>query len=372
MAITWDNVLAWRMHRHLLQKPGTDGAVEIVRRLCGVQAQVASSAATAVAVRQRTPDQEGVDTALAQKRLVKTWAMRGTLHLLPVDEAAAYLSLLASGRIWEKGSWQRTFATADQIKALSEAAGEALDGRVLTRDELVAELVKRTGDESLAEKLRSGWGAVLKPLAFQGLLCHGPSDGNRVTFARPQGHLPGWKGLPDPVEAAATVIPAYLGAYGPAPIESFDQWVYRGALKKSSLRSWFASIADRLTEVDVEGEKGYARAEDVDDIAAAEPSDLVRLLPAFDQYVLGPGTKDTRIIPAARRAEISKAAGWISPVVVVGGRIGGTWELADEAMTVTLWQETGRVSRDALDAEVTRIGDLLGRDFKVTVRTSAL
>src|SRR5690606_12892363 len=146
-------------------------------------------------------------------------------------------------------------------------------------------------------------------------------------FARPDRHLPDWRPPPDPEAAAAHVIPAYLGTYGPAPLDSFEQWLYRGALRKSLLRSRVTALGDRLVEADSEGERAYARAEDVAEIEATEPAaGPVRLLPAFDQFVLGPGTKDTRIIPAARRAEISKTAGWISPVVVAAGRVAGTWE----------------------------------------------
>jgi hypothetical protein len=106
--------------------------------------------------------------------------------------------------------------------------------------------------------------------------------------------LPGWGGLPEPEEAARVVIPAYLGAFGPASMETFDQWLVRGASRKTALRAWFAGLAGdgTLAEVRVDGMPAYARAADVDEIAAAEPVDGARLLPAFDQYVLGPGTRD--------------------------------------------------------------------------------
>lgn len=366
MKLTHDTVLAWRMRRQMLEEPETDDAVAIVSRLCGVQAQLASAARTAIAVRQRRPRPDSVSEALAARRLVKTWAMRGTLHLLPVEEAAAFLSLLAATRTWEKGSWQRHFVTSDQLAAIGEAASEALNGRVLTREELTAWVIEKTGDESIAEHLTSGWGAVLKPLAFQGMLCHGPADRGRVTFTRPDTYLPAWPGLRDPAEAAATAIPAYLGVYGPAPIEAFNQWLCRGALRKTDLRSWVAALGDRLTAVEIEGRPAYARTEDLDDLAATSPTGTVRLLPAFDQYVLGPGTGDTAVIPASRRKEISKTAGWISPVVVYGGRVAGTWTADDGMLSVTVWKEYD-VPREKLTAEAERLGTVLGADLTLHV-----
>src|SRR5881275_1652537 len=107
--MTWPQVLAWRMRRQLLDPVGAASVPGVVRRLCGVQTQVASFAELAVRVRRRTSRRGEVGRALAEGRLVKTWAMRGTLHLLTPEEGGAYLSLLAAGRSWERESWQKYF-----------------------------------------------------------------------------------------------------------------------------------------------------------------------------------------------------------------------------------------------------------------------
>jgi len=364
-----ERVLAWRVRRQLLDRPAGIGVTDVVTRLCGVQAQVASSAELAVAQRLVDPGPGGVSKALQDRVLVKTWAMRGTLHVLPAAGAADYLSLLAAPRSWEKAAWQRTFATAQQIEAIAEAAQEALQGRPLTREALSAEIVRLTADDSLAELLASGWGTVLKPLAWQGLLVNGPSEGNRVTFTSPRAWLPGWPGLPEPDAAAARVVPAYLGAFGPATAEAFDQWLLRGATRRASLRAWFAGLvaAGTVARVDVEGLPAYARAEDVDEIAATEPSDEVHLLPAFDQYVLGPGTGDGRIVAPERRGAISRAGGWIAPVVVWRGRVAGTWEVADGTLRVAVFRESDDVPRRGLDAAAERLATRVGTPLTVSV-----
>ncbi len=78
--------------------------------------------------------------ALSRGRLIKTWAMRGTLHLLTPEEGGAFLSLMASGRSWERPSWQKYFGVSpDQIESLRVVVRQALDGQVLTREELVAD-----------------------------------------------------------------------------------------------------------------------------------------------------------------------------------------------------------------------------------------
>jgi hypothetical protein len=89
VALTWERVLAWRMRRQWLTSATTGDAVAVVRRLAGVQAQVASSAAAAIACRQQSPQPDEVERLLSERSLMRTWAMRGTLHLLAPDDAGS-------------------------------------------------------------------------------------------------------------------------------------------------------------------------------------------------------------------------------------------------------------------------------------------
>jgi hypothetical protein len=268
---------------------------------------------------------------------------------------------MAAGRSWEKGSWVKAFGVApDEMVALTEAVAEILDDQVLTREDLVAELSSRLDRPDLEAELRSGWGAVFKPVAWQGVLCHGPASGNRVTFARPDRLLPGWTGLPEPEKAARAVVPAYLRAYGPATIERFDAWLTRGTSRKGMLRSWFAALGDDLVTVNVEGTSAYLLAEDVDSLAGTAPTSAVRLLAAFDQYVLGPGTAATEILASAWRAEVSRAAGWIAPVVVAAGRVAGVWDRDGQKIDVRLFDDgVGHPPTATLDAAIERMQDVI-------------
>jgi hypothetical protein len=128
-------------------------------------------------------------------------------------------------------------------------------------------------------------------------------------------------------------------------------------------------MGGELVQVEVEGAAGYLLAEDIEELEDSEPATGVRLLPAFDQYVLGPGTSDSRLIPAGRRREVSKAAGWISPVVLAAGRVTGVWNVADRALSVSLFAEARQVSRDELEQEAARLARYLGRELAVTVET---
>ena len=227
--VTWQQALAWRMRRQLLDPVSGESAVGVVRRLCAVQAQVASVAELCIRVRRERSKDGDVRRALGDGRLIKTWAMRGTLHLLTPEDAGAFLSLIASGKSWERPSWQRYFGvTPKQLDALREIVRETLDGKVLTREELIAAVTARRGYGHLGDALRSGLATLLKPYAWQGDLCFGPNRGNRVTFVRPEDASPRWVRLPEPEEAAAVAIVAYLRAYAPATVENFHSWLSQG------------------------------------------------------------------------------------------------------------------------------------------------
>ncbi|MDL5158671.1 DNA glycosylase AlkZ-like family protein [Actinomycetospora termitidis] len=359
--VPWSHALARRQARHLLSGDGATSPVEVAGRLLGVQAQVTSSAEQAVAV--RGPAASSVRDGLADGSLVRTWAARGTLHVLDTAAAPDLLALLAAARSWEKGAWQREFATADEIARLADLVVDVVAGSSPTRDELVAALAPHVSPE-LAGRLASGWGTLLKPLAWQGLLVNGEPRGSRPTFTAPP-----WRELPDPDTAARSVVPAYLDVHGPASPETFDAWLLRGATPRRTLRRWFAELVDEGAIVPVAmhpdgapdaAETLYARAADVPGLSVPPPpQDSVRFLPAFDQWVLGPGTRDPHVLPPEHRSRVSRTAGWIAPVVIRSGRIVGTWSGSDVA-DVELFPGETALPDDDVAAEQERWRRVLG------------
>ncbi len=366
--MTWSQALAWRMRRHFLDPVGDQPVAAVVRRLCGVQSQVASYAELCVRVRRKTSKAGEVARALSEGRIIKTWAMRGTLHLLTPEDAGAFLSLIAAGRSWERPSWQSYFGvTPKQLDALREVVRDVLGGKALTRAELIEAVIARRGYGHLGDALRSGWGTLLKPYAWQGDLCFGPSQGTRVTFTTPKAASSKWAGVPEPDEAAPVAISSYLRAYGPANADAFSHWIGPGRIGKRRVQAWFEALGPRLAEVEVGGERTYVLAEDLDELMSTRPTRAVRLLPGFDQFVMGPGTGDGHVVSARRRTAVSKQSGWIAPVVLAGGVVRGTWGLAGNRVQVAWFKEAGAVQRTPLRAEVKRLSTIIGRDLEVEV-----
>jgi len=322
----WDQVLGWRVARHRLDAPaGTP--VEVASALAGVQTQVASSAHQVLAVRCASPDGIDVDRLLwTDRALVKTWALRGTLHLLPAAEWAEWVALLRT-REWRiTPAWVKHHGVTEaELDAVTAAVPEALAAGPLTRDELADRVAALTGHAHLSEQLRSGWTAVFKPAAAQGLLCQGPPRDGNITFVAPARWLgeDAARPAPDPDEAVAVLLARFLDAYGPATREDLARWL---GVQPKIARQLLARHTGGLVEVDVAGAKAWMTPAGAEAAAEAEPASGVHLLPGFDPYVLAPISHRAEIIPAGQVDAVSRAAGWISPVLLVDGRIAGTWE----------------------------------------------
>jgi hypothetical protein len=363
-SLTREQVFAFRLARQLLVPRGSKRAVEVSRRLVGVQAQVASAAELAVALRRRAPRRGEVDRAIRARTLVKTWAMRGTLHLMPADLAPVVLATLSRLRPWTAPAWERYHGVSKaDVERVLDAMPSVLSDEPITREELGAAVAGSVRSKAVATKLASGWSELLKPAAFAGILLQGPPRDGRATFVRSDAWVDGWR-TPDPDEAADDVLRAYLGAYGPAAVQHVADWW--GRQRASVVRPWFERIADELATVDVDGEVMFVLASDLAALRRARPTQAVRLVPNFDQYFLGAGSGSAAFVPAARRAKVSRTAGWISPLVLRGGRVAGVWELDREAARIDV-EAFERLRPADVAEDVAHLGRFLGVDLSVHV-----
>jgi hypothetical protein len=88
----------------------------------------------------------------------------------------------------------------------------------------------------------------------------------------------------------------------------------------------------------------------------------VRLLPAYDQWLLGPGTADAHIVPPSQRTLVSRGAN----VIVVGGVVSGTWSIRNDRVSID-WFAGAPPSAKALGDEVARLASILGRRLESSV-----
>jgi len=314
--LRWDEIRTLRLEQHHLGERAPRGSeLRVASQVCGLHAQLLSSAALSLWARVEGVKLEWIRRALwRERKLVKTWAMRGTLHLLPARDLPVYFGALATYTHYLGQGWVKYFGiTREQIQLVIDTIGEVLRGRALTRGELADAVVERTGSKKLGSVLRQSWGVLLKPAAYRGQLCFAEGDGARVRFTHP-----GPVRRLAPQKALAELARRYLAAYGPATRQDFALW-WSGGTARAQAQRLLESLHPVV--VDVEGARAYLLP------GAQRPSSRgrsVRLLPAFDPYVVGaPRTGD--LFSAAHKALIYRPQGWISPVLLVDGHAEGVW-----------------------------------------------
>jgi len=332
--LRWEQVHAFRLTRHhLIRRGPKKDLARVVGDIGGAQAQVMSAAELQVAVRADCTVDDVRKALWKDKKLVKTWLMRGTLHLVPAEDLPVLTAAMSSHLVRSPAAWLKyTQLTEREFTDVIRAIGDALDGQALTREELIAK-VGQGRSERIQIALKSGWGGLLKPVARKGMLCFGPSRGQSVTFVQPRQWLGRWREM-DSETALVEMGRRYFRGYGPATKNDFARWW--GNWPGIGKAAW-TGMAAELAPVSIEGERADILAADLDAITTAQPASGVHLLPGFDPYLMGHSSRD-HLFDAQYRWRVSRIAGWISPVVLVDGRVVATWshQVSKNALVVSV------------------------------------
>jgi hypothetical protein len=380
ISLTWDQVNAWRLEQHGLAP--RVGFMEAVQRMIGVQAQVMSAAELSIGARVDGLKRADVQAALWQDRtLVKTWAMRGTIHLFAAEDLPLVVAARCAGRgrhrLHDFLQLGFTEAQYDEfLLAVPEVLGDGGD-EPMTREALATGVAERMKTPEVSRALLgSSWGTLWKPSMYKGELCFGPGEGRTNTFVNPRKWLRVWKQWAkwekwEPKEAQREVTRRYLQTYGPSTPRDFSFWWDGGGTTFG--KKMFESLGDEVETVDVEGCKATALRSTLESMAKMKAGHSVRLLPMFDVYVL---TQSRNLEPALAKEykdKVFRPAAWVSAVVLVDGRIEGVWEYKIKASSTNVKVRmfapaTARV-REAIAAEAERLNDFL--DTRVVVEFEA-
>jgi hypothetical protein len=370
-----DEILRLRLQHQLIERPNAGGALAgsdvatdpagVVARMCAMQAQDYAGALWSIGLRSGGGCTVAeVECALAERRIVRTWPMRGTLHFLAPNDVRWMLALLAP-RVIARAKTRHsqlgiTDSTIERARALFS---EALSGgRALSRTQMLA-LLETHGIDTTGQR---GY-HVLWTLAQQALLCFGPRVGRQQTFVLlddwvPRAEEPAF----DRAAALAELASRYFAARGPATVADF---------------AWWAGITRTEASAGIEGANGALRQEKVDGIEYWSPADsagtsrassaAVHLLPGFDEYLLGYSDRSLQLggTRESYAATIS-ANGMFSATVVIGGRVVGTWKRTlrrDHVDIAALtFRKLATAEKAGLTAAAGRYGRFLGLSARVT------
>ena len=376
----WSRVLALRLRRqHLVERRTREHLVDVVREMVGLHAQVASAAGLQAAARIDGLRPDDVRDALASDRsIVKAWSFRGTLHHLTPDDLADFVVAAATRERWHEDTWLRFVEMSEeQVERMIRAVGDTLTDQPMTRVVLADAIAAHLADTAMGRKLRTGWGTFLGPAAQRGELAFGPPQRQNVTFVRPSA----WLGRPialaerpdagEPVDTLARMVSRFLVTFPGSSRDMIGRWW--GAARAGIVNDALDRLPVDKTEIDVDGTRAWIRAEDRDVVASSEPFRGVRLLPAFDPFTNELPRRTETILPVAHHDDVYRTAGWVTPLVVVDGRIGGTWQLGGSTkrpvVEIVRWPSWRRTAADELASEVDRIAAFLDKPLAIGTTT---
>ncbi|MBH8557019.1 winged helix DNA-binding domain-containing protein [Hymenobacter negativus] len=290
----------------------------VVRWMGALQAQDYGQAVWAVGLRTLRPALAAVEQALADGQLVLTWPMRGTMHLVPAEDAAWMVRLLAP-RVLRGLTARLRQLELDQttIERSKTVFYEALcGGRRLTR----AGMMQALEQAGISTQGQRGY-HLLGHTAQLGHICFGPQLERQQTFVLLDEWVPNARKL-DREEALAELTRRYFRSHGPATVHDFANWA---GLTLADARQGLEAVQPGLVSAKVEEQLYWFSAEEMPVVA---PTNAVQLLPGFDEYLLG--YKDRRAVLAQEHAAkvVPGGNGVFKPMVVVDGQIVGTWQRA--------------------------------------------
>jgi Winged helix DNA-binding domain len=365
-SLSEDQVRLLRLRSQRLTGDRPGDVHEVVRVMGGIQAQDTAASRLAVRPRGAGLDARAVRHACNRERsLVRTWAMRGTLHMVAAEDVGWLVALLGPA-----------FAAANRRRRLQlgldddrSARGLRAIGKVLADGPLPrGELVSRLAGEGVVVDPRSQAPAHLVAYAaMRGLVCRGPDlDDDEPTYVLLDDWLGGGPPALEPEAALAELTRRYLGAHGPATPADLAAWA---GIAAGRARRGFQLVAGELVEVEAAGAPAWT-------LAGTPPprpgrgAPCVRLLYRFDDYLLGWRGRDLVLSPRFAR-RIQAGGGWIHPAVVVDGRVVGTWRLAAKAgdrLTVTVEPfEPLDGALPGLEAEAADLGRFLAATAALSV-----
>ena len=361
MNLTTDSIVSMRLSAQLLHRPARrsgknnldagaqQGAQRIVARLGGVQAQDYDGARWSIGIRLPHAVEQEIEAAIASQRIIRTWALRGTLHLLAAADVHWLLALLAP--IVVSGN-QRRYGELELDEETFVRSGRLIraclgDGHPRTRSEICA-VLEREGISTNGQRAPY----LLQRAALEGAICLGPNLGRESTYTvlpRPEGQV----ACGTPKEALAALAERYFTSHGPATIRDFAWWsglpasVAREALESTtSLRSmkWGQTTMWAGNEQPSQ---------------SSLPLESAYLLPPFDGCLLDYKDRSAVLDPAFGR-RVNAGGGTIKPVVMLDGRVAGIWKQRktkdDIQVSIEPFRDIGKGERDAVESAARRYG----------------
>ncbi len=343
------------------QRIGTTGGtpLDVVSHMHALQGQDLGQSLWAVGARALGVTRSDVRAAFDRAEFVRSWPMRGTLHVLRADTLRTLLSLTAGRTLRGLTRRARELGIDDALvgRARDLTIAALQGGRSLDRDGVFA----RWRDAGIDPTAGRGYHLLLH-LSQQGLVAWGPTGRVGQELVLLDEWAPATEPVPDHDEALRRTLVGYLRGRGPSTEADAAHWT---KLPLGEVRRARAAAGDAIEDL---GDGLLALADRPDpDLAQLTRA---HLLPGFDEYLLGYADRRGHLAAEHAHRVVPGANGMFLAMVVHRGRVVGTWRTTERTrdlrLTVTPFEPLSGAATRAVDAAAGHVGRFL--ELPVTLR----
>ena len=322
--------------------------LQVVRDLCGVQAQFMTNALHSLKIRCND-----FDEATVADGLVKNWTVRGTVHVFAEDDLPLFIHC-NNGNDYHKNEWNgysfwnqrdKWALTPERQKYLAQVILNALEKKTYTREEL-KEICQEAGmTEPEESSMFDQWGGGVRELCERGFMNYVVQEKKAFCLS------PEFTPVPEE-EAELEQARRYFTNFGPATIHDAMYYFHASA---TQVKQWMKKLP--LTETECDG-KTYYYIENAKNYNQEIPKCL--FLAGFDQLMLGYEKKESMYLPQEHLRKIFNLAGIVMPALMLNGQVLGKWKQKNGKLTVELFDKIGEKEKKT----VTEKAETLWNDLK--------
>lgn len=334
---------------HQLKHPA-----DVAAWLGAMQAQDFAGAKWSIGLRLPGATDETIEQAIADGSLIRTWALRGTLHFVAARDVHWILGLIAPRLHAHHRTYYRKLELPDAVLHKSQRIMQRVlqGGAQLTRKQLLQEI--EDGGISV-QGLRANF--ILLSASVDGIICPGPRQDKEFTFVL----LDEWIKPPATAmprdEALANLAKRYFKSHGPATLQDFIWW---SGLPRTDAQAAMDYAARSIKALEADGNEYWLPRTK----AVLKKNSAIQMLPGFDEYLLGYTDRSAMLEPTHARRVVSNKNGLYNATLLQDGKVIGTWRRTFVKDTVSIsvkpFTPFSKAQHRAVAQAVKRYGSFLG------------
>ena len=352
------NIAKARLYSQHIGTNLCDSPEEVVRSLGAIQSQDYNHSLWALGLRTKNAKLADVEQALIDGKIIRTWLMRGTVHII-LAEDITWMRNLFSERILARltpKAWEYHTMTPELMDRAKAMVINALSGKkILTRKEMI----QRLSDIGIPDDKQQSY-FIFGYLSQSGIICPGPPQGKDQTFAL----LDDWttnQRILTREESLAVLAERFFSSHGPASVKDFANW---SGLKVSDAKFGLAAVQNKLKSL-VCNDATYWMS------PKAKEGNGLFLLPGYDEFLIG--YKDRSLsFETYGHTPISTYNGMFYATIIEDGQVLGVWKrvIKPKAIDVILHPivKFNKKQMTQIESQIAAYAEFLGKPVTLKIK----